>query len=74
MSPSEDVRLRLIADGSPALRRIASDRGVGGSLGPLTSALRRAYLEFTFKAEYACDYGMPQMGRADELLGCAFAT
>ena len=32
MSPSEDVRLRLIGDGSPALRRIASDRGVGGSL------------------------------------------
>jgi asparagine synthase (glutamine-hydrolysing) len=59
-SPDEDVRLRLIADGSSALRRIPSDRGVGGSLGPLTSALARAYFEFTFKAEYACDYGMPQ--------------
>lgn len=61
MSPSEDIRLRLIGDGNPALRRIASDRGVGGSLDPLTSAVRRAYLEFTFKAEYACDYGMPQL-------------
>ena len=60
MSPREDIRLRLIGDGNPALRRIASDRGVGGSLDPLTSAVRRAYLEFTFKAEYACDYGMPQ--------------
>jgi asparagine synthase (glutamine-hydrolysing) len=60
LSPNEDVRLRLIRDGSPALRRIASDRGVGGTLDPLTSALVRAYFEFTFKAEYACDYGMPQ--------------
>jgi asparagine synthase (glutamine-hydrolysing) len=60
MSPDEDVRLRLIGDGSAALRRIPSDRGVGGALGPVTSALVRAYLEFTFKADYACDYGMPQ--------------
>ncbi len=60
LSPNEDVRLRLIGDGNPALRLIPSDRGVGGTLGPLTSALSRAYLEFTFKAEYACDYGMPQ--------------
>lgn len=60
LSPDEDVRLRLIGDGSPVLRRIASDRGVGGSHGSLASALVRAYLEFTFKADYACDYGMPQ--------------
>jgi asparagine synthase (glutamine-hydrolysing) len=59
MSPREDVRLRLIGDGSPELRRIPSDRGVGGALGPMQSALLRAYLEFTFKADYACDYGMP---------------
>lgn len=60
MSPHEDVRLRLIRDGSAALRKIPSDRGVGGTLDPVTSALARAYFEFTFKAEYACDYGMPQ--------------
>lgn len=60
MSPHDDVRLRLIGDGSSALRRIPSDRGAGGTLAPLTSALLRAYSEFTFKAEYACDYGMPQ--------------
>jgi asparagine synthase (glutamine-hydrolysing) len=59
-SPDEDLRLRLIGDGSPALRRIPSDRGLGGTLDPLTSCLARAYFEFTFKAEYACDYGMPQ--------------
>jgi asparagine synthase (glutamine-hydrolysing) len=60
LSPHDDVRLRLIGDGSPALRKIASDRGVGGTFGPVASALTRAFFEFTFKAEYACDYGMPQ--------------
>ena len=60
LSPREDVRLRLIRDGNPTLRKIPSDRGVGGTLDPVTSALARAYFEFTFKAEYACDYGMPQ--------------
>jgi asparagine synthase (glutamine-hydrolysing) len=63
-----DVRLRLIADGSAALRRIPSDRGVGGDFGPLRSAISRGLLEFTFKAEYAYDYGMPQwVAQADHL-------
>jgi asparagine synthase (glutamine-hydrolysing) len=55
---AEDVRLRLIADGNPTLARIRSDRGVGarGLLGLAT----RGLLEFTFKSEYAYDYGMPQ--------------
>jgi asparagine synthase (glutamine-hydrolysing) len=55
---NEDVRLRLIRDGSPALSRLRTDRGLAGSNG-LAGAVRRAYLEFTFKAEYAYDYGMP---------------
>jgi asparagine synthase (glutamine-hydrolysing) len=59
-SPDDDVRLRLIEDGSRALRQIPSDRGIGGSLGPPASSLVHAFYEFTFKAEYACDYGMPQ--------------
>jgi len=56
----DDVRLRLIIGGNRELSRIPSDRGVGGGLNPVSSALLRAYLEFTFKADYACDYGMPQ--------------
>ncbi len=56
----EGIRLRLIADGSPALQKIASDRGVGGTRNAALAALPRAFLEFTFKAEYAYDYGMPQ--------------
>jgi asparagine synthase (glutamine-hydrolysing) len=57
---SNDISLRLIADGSSALRRIRTDRGLGGSYGVVRSAILRNYLEFTFKAEYAYDYGMPQ--------------
>jgi asparagine synthase (glutamine-hydrolysing) len=57
---SNDVCLRLIADGDPALGRIRTDRGVGGTAGPLASAASRALREFQFKAEYAYDYGMPQ--------------
>ena len=65
---SSDLRLRLIADGSPALRRIRSDRGVGGKSG-LSSKVARGLLEFTFKAEYAYDYGMPQsVARVDHML------
>lgn len=57
---SKEVSLRLIGDGSDALRRIRTDRGLAGNGGPVSAALARAYLEFTFKAEYAYDYGMPQ--------------
>lgn len=50
---------RLIADGSTELYKIPTDRGLGGA-GGWTSAFARAFLEVTFKAEYAYDYGMPQ--------------
>jgi asparagine synthase (glutamine-hydrolysing) len=53
-----EVRLRLIADANPALARIASDRGVGSR--GLFGLAARGLLEFTFKSEYAYDYGMPQ--------------
>ena len=55
----EDVRMRLIREGSPELARLRTDRGLGIS-NPITSAISRGLLEFTFKAEYAYDYGMPQ--------------
>jgi asparagine synthase (glutamine-hydrolysing) len=50
----------LIADGNRELLRIATDRGVGGRLGPLSGMAYRSVLEFQFKAEYAYDMGMPQ--------------
>ena len=57
---TDDVCLRLIDGGNHELRRLRSDRGLGGTQFKAGAAITRAYLEFTFKAEYAYDYGMPQ--------------
>lgn len=66
---SNEISLRLIQDGNPALRRIRTDRGLGGSLPRYLAAVQHGYLEFTFKADYAYDYGMPQsMARIDHAL------
>ena len=60
---------RLIADGNPELHRLRTDRGLAGDDGGWTSALTRAALEFTFRAEYAYDYGMPAwLSRTDHML------
>jgi asparagine synthase (glutamine-hydrolysing) len=56
----KDGCVRLIGDGSSVLRQIPTDRGLAGPPGSLHVKLLRAWLEFTFKAEYAYDYGMPQ--------------
>lgn len=67
-SLNNDVCLRLIADGDTALRRVRTDRGLAGRRGPLFSAALRTLLEFTFKAEYAYDSGMPQqVARIDHI-------
>lgn len=60
LATSSEVALRLIADGNPALGLLGTDRGVLHRSLPVIGALRHAYQEFTFKAEYAYDYGMPQ--------------
>ena len=62
-------RLRLIEDGNPALRQIRTDIGVGGTHEASLGAIVRRYQEFTFKAEYAYDHGMPQwVARVDHAL------
>jgi len=59
---------RLIADGNAELQKLPTDRGLGGATGWRAPFLR-GYLEFTFKAEYAYDYGMPQwLARVDHRL------
>ncbi|MFL6449631.1 MAG: asparagine synthase-related protein [Bryobacteraceae bacterium] len=64
-----DVSLRLIADASPALLRIPTDRGLAGDRSRVTTAIHRGFLEFLFKAEYACDMGMPQwLARLDHIV------
>ena len=40
--------------------RIRTDRGLAGERRGLSASILNNYLEFTAKAEYAYDYGMPQ--------------
>jgi len=53
---NQACRLRLVESGNPALAALRTDRGTPGLNNAITSAL----LKFSFKAEYAYDYGMPQ--------------
>jgi asparagine synthase (glutamine-hydrolysing) len=50
----------LIGDGSKALRQIRTDMGFAGRGEYFPGAILRQYHNFTFKAEYAYDHGMPQ--------------
>jgi asparagine synthase (glutamine-hydrolysing) len=69
MAENNAVRLRLIADGNPTLREIRTDIGVGGRHEAFAGALVHQYQDFTFKAEYAYDHGMPQwVARVDHAL------
>jgi asparagine synthase (glutamine-hydrolysing) len=66
---NNQVRLQLIADGNPALRKIRTDIGVGGEHEAFQGAIARRWQDFTFKAEYAYDHGMPQwVARIDHAL------
>ena len=57
---NEDLSLRMIDGGSTSLRRIRTDRGNAGTLPEWAASLQRSYFDFTFKAEFAYDLGMPQ--------------
>jgi asparagine synthase (glutamine-hydrolysing) len=59
VTANNDLRVRLIGDGNTTLQQIRTDRGFAGNPG-LGGWAARNFLEFTFKAEYAYDYGMPQ--------------
>jgi asparagine synthase (glutamine-hydrolysing) len=56
----KEAALRLIADGNPALGKIGTDRGITFRAVPGVTRALHWYQEFTFKAEYAYDYRMPQ--------------
>jgi asparagine synthase (glutamine-hydrolysing) len=64
---NNDIRVRLIGAASPTLRRVRTDRGFAGRAG-LAAALSRIVHEFTFKAEYACDYGVPRIPKGDRFV------
>jgi asparagine synthase (glutamine-hydrolysing) len=57
---NNEPALRLIADGNPALGKIGTDRGLAFRSIPGVNQALHWYQEFTFKAEYAYDYRMPQ--------------
>jgi asparagine synthase (glutamine-hydrolysing) len=66
---TDEFSLRMIGDGNRDLLRIPTDRGVAGDRGRLSGATSRSFLEFSFKAEYAYDMGMPQwVARIDHVL------
>jgi len=66
---NNEPALRLVADGNQGLARIGTDRGIAFPSIPGVTRLLHWYQEFTFKAEYAYDYGMPQrLARLDHIL------
>jgi asparagine synthase (glutamine-hydrolysing) len=66
---ASDVRLRLVSEGNPALAGLRTDRGLAGDSSATSAAVTRMLLEFTYKAEYAYDYGMPHwLARIDRQL------
>jgi asparagine synthase (glutamine-hydrolysing) len=68
LSVNQNVAARLIRDGNSTLAGFPTDRGPLGRNG-IVGKLREQYEEFTFKAEYAYDYGMPQwLAKTDNLL------
>ncbi len=59
---------RLIIEGNPALAAFPTDRGPLGRTGWI-GRIRQNAQEFTFKADYAYDYGMPHwLVKADRVL------
>jgi asparagine synthase (glutamine-hydrolysing) len=66
---NSDLSLRLIADGNADLLRIRTDRGLTARNKGLVRMAVRGFMQFTTKAEYAYDYGMPQwMAHVDHAL------
>jgi asparagine synthase (glutamine-hydrolysing) len=60
--------LELITRGNPALDTVRTDRNLRARQTPM-GKMRHAWQEFTAKAEYAYDYGMPRwLARADSML------
>jgi asparagine synthase (glutamine-hydrolysing) len=68
LAEANEPALRLIAEGNSALRRLGTDRGLQFHSLPGVGKARHLIQEFTFKAEYAYDMGMPQwLARADHV-------
>jgi asparagine synthase (glutamine-hydrolysing) len=63
---ANEPALRLVAEGNPGLAHIGTDRAVKLQSIPGIGKARNLVQEFTFRAEYAYDVGMPQwLARVD---------
>ncbi len=68
LAKSARPALHAIAAGRADLAHVPTDRGLAAGRPIMETNVRRAYQEFTAKAEYAYDYGMPQwLARLDHL-------
>lgn len=66
---SSEPSLRLIHEGNPRLAKLPTDRGLAYGETSLAGKMRKLWANFTAKAEYAYDYGMPQrLAGLDHLL------
>jgi asparagine synthase (glutamine-hydrolysing) len=66
---TSDPALRIIANAQPILKKVGTDRASRLDAIPGLTQLRHQFQEFTFKAEYAYDYGMPQwVAKVDHML------
>jgi len=59
LTTSPELQLRLVNECDPALAMLGTDRGLRVRPVPVVSKLSQKFHEFTAKAEYAYDYGMP---------------
>jgi asparagine synthase (glutamine-hydrolysing) len=65
---ADDASLKLMGDGRANLGRIPTDRGLSYPPTPVLTKMRHLYQEFTVRAEYAYDYGMPKwVARVDHV-------
>jgi asparagine synthase (glutamine-hydrolysing) len=60
MESAKSPALHFVHAAAPAIGRIPTDRGLLHHPLPALTRLQHAYQEFSFRAEYAYDYGMPQ--------------
>jgi asparagine synthase (glutamine-hydrolysing) len=59
LAEANEPALRLIADGNPELGQLGTDRDIRLKVLPGIGRARHLLQEFTFKAEYTYDHGMP---------------
>jgi asparagine synthase (glutamine-hydrolysing) len=66
---NNDMRVRLIRDGSPLLRAIRTDLGYAGRGGKIVGKFSQKFHLFTMRLEYACEHGDPRwLTRIDQSL------